>query len=240
MYYLLNPLSGNMSTRTDAAIVLSSPMTETQAEAACAAINEQLWYPVNSTGAFLKYLAYENMTGPYWIAGRQGPSCKDFTANGVQGLDSCPNQLPVLCTQSAPISTFTHADNATTWQTTVSSGLQSFTGFRDKYSFRFEGVRYAAQPERFTYSSVYNGTGHSDALAFGSECVQGNAGSEDVRILMGICFCGCLRRLLTLVVSLPEHLDAVSTSERQHSRHHQAEARHVLDPWRCFRVRYRL
>lgn len=173
-----------MSARTDAAIVLSTPMTEPEAEAACSALGELLWYPDVSNGAFLGYLAYENMSGPYWIAGRQGPSCKTFTADGVQGLEHCPNLLPALCTQSAPLSNLSYADNSTKWQTTVSTGQQSITGFRDKNSFRFEGVRYAAQPVRFTYSSVYTGSGPSNALSFGSECVQsGNVGSEDCLFL---------------------------------------------------------
>lgn len=55
------------------------------------------------------------------------------------------------------------------------------TRYRDRLSFRFLGVRYAAQPERFTYSEVYQGNGsHVSALDYGSECVQAPAnGSED-------------------------------------------------------------
>lgn len=175
-----------MSTRIDAAIVLSQAMTEPQAQEACASLGEMLWYPdeFGSNGAFLKYLAYEGMNGPYWIAGRQGPSCKDFTADGVQGLDHCPIQLPALCTQTAPLSNLTFQDNSTKWQSTVSSGDQSWTGFRDKYAIRFEGIKYAAQPERFTYSSVLDTPGHYSALDFGSECVQaGDVGSEDCLFL---------------------------------------------------------
>jgi len=173
-----------MSSRTDAAIVLSQPMTERQATASCAALGEQLWSPTASNGAFLNYLCYEGENGPYWIAGRQGPECKTFTADGTQSQQPCLDLLPALCTQSAPLANATYADNSTKWQTTVSTGAQTLTGFRDKFSFRFEGVRYAAEPERWTYSTVYNGTGHSDALAFGPECVQGgNAGSTDCLFL---------------------------------------------------------
>ncbi|KAK5138209.1 hypothetical protein LTR08_004905 [Meristemomyces frigidus] len=183
MQPLTTPSSGNTSSRTDAVIVLSNPMTEPQAQTACASLGEKLWYPVENDFDFLQYLAYEGKNGPYWIAGRQGPSCKDFTANGTQGLKHCPNFMPALCTQSAPLSNWTYTDNSTTWQTTVATGSQTITGFRDKFSFRFEGVRYAPQPERFTYSTLYNGTGHSNALAFGSECVQGSLGSEDCLFL---------------------------------------------------------
>ncbi|TKA82943.1 hypothetical protein B0A55_01301 [Friedmanniomyces simplex] len=173
----------NTSSRTDAAIVLSQPMTEPQAAAACSALGEKLWSPTQSPGDFLDYLCYEGTNGPYWIAGRQGPTCKTFTADGTQSQQKCLDHLPALCTQSAPLANATYADNSTTWQTTISAGAQTLTGFRDRFSFRFEGVRYAAEPERWTYSTVYNGTGHADALAFGSECVQGNAGSTDCLFL---------------------------------------------------------
>jgi carboxylesterase type B len=60
----------------------------------------------------------------------------------------------------------------------------SYCRFRDRHSFRFEGVRYAAQPERFTYSSVYEAKNETTALSFGSQCVQaGNVGSEDCLFL---------------------------------------------------------
>jgi hypothetical protein len=156
-------------------------MTEPQAQEACGKLGEQLWYPDSSDGAFIHYLAYQNQSGPYWMAGRQGPSCRSVTATGVQRLQSCLDALPILCTQSAPLSNLTFADNSTQWQTTVTTGQQTITGFRDKYSFEFRGVRYAPEPELLTYSSVYNGTGPSNALAFGEQCLQGSSavGSSD-------------------------------------------------------------
>lgn len=45
-------------------------------------------------------------------------------------------------------------------------------------------MRYAPQPERFTYSSVYEAKNDTAALSFGSQCVQvGNVGSEDCLFL---------------------------------------------------------
>lgn len=173
-----------MSARTDAALVLSTPQTQWQARASCAVLGEQLWYPDHSNGSFLEYLAYEGKNGPYWIGDLQGPDGATFTADGKTGYASREARLPALCTQSAPLANLTYQDNSTQWRTTVSSAQQSYTGFRDRSSFRFEGIRYAAQPERFTYSSVYTGTGHADALEFQSECVQsGGVGSEDCLFL---------------------------------------------------------
>ena len=90
-------------------------MTEPDAMKACKALGEMLWYADESHGSFFKYLAYEGMDGPFWIARRQGPICKDIIANGKMGLEHCPNLLPAICTQSAPLSNSTYADNSTKW-----------------------------------------------------------------------------------------------------------------------------
>jgi carboxylesterase type B len=57
--------------------------------------------------------------------------------------------------------------------------------FRDALSFRFLGIRYATQPERFKYSTVYKGSGGNvSATQYGSECVQSpDKGSEDCLFL---------------------------------------------------------
>ncbi|KAL1875197.1 hypothetical protein Daus18300_003268 [Diaporthe australafricana] len=56
--------------------------------------------------------------------------------------------------------------------------------FRDRTSFRFYGIRYAPQPERFTYSVPYTGSNSSvSATTFGSACAQGSTGSEDCLFL---------------------------------------------------------
>lgn len=59
------------------------------------------------------------------------------------------------------------------------------SSFRDRTSFRFYGIRYAPQPERFTYSELYKGSNTTvSATTFGSECAQGtNTGSEDCLFL---------------------------------------------------------
>jgi hypothetical protein len=59
--------------------------------------------------------------------------------------------------------------------------LTDFGSYRDRLSFRFMGIRYAPQPQRFTYPTLFKGSGEdASALEFGSQCAQGsNAGSED-------------------------------------------------------------
>ena len=51
--------------------------------------------------------------------------------------------------------------------------------YRDKLTFRFEGIRYAAQPKRFTYSSLYKGSGSVSALSFGPKCLQTGCSGSD-------------------------------------------------------------
>ena len=159
-------------------------MTRTEAQSACEGFSESLW-SLQGDGDFLEYLVYEGMDGPYWIAGQDSTDCKSFNPSDREICSQpCDDSLPALCTQSAPLSNLSYADNSTAWRTTVTSGRQSWTGFRDKFSFRFEGVRYAAQPERFTYSTVFDMLGQYEALTFGSECVQaGDVGSEDCLFL---------------------------------------------------------
>jgi carboxylesterase type B len=59
-------------------------------------------------------------------------------------------------------------------------GKQALTGYRDFYTWKPFGVRFAPEPERFTYSTVYDGVGNVSALVPGPACVQpGIVGSED-------------------------------------------------------------
>jgi len=112
-------------------------------------------------------------------------------------------ELPVLCTQTAPYSNSTFADVDKRWQVQVESNNETVTGyiahrpycspsdptdwsyrFRDRLTFRFRGVRFAPQPERFSHPKIHNGTGATvSALNYGSECIQVRGGSEDCLFL---------------------------------------------------------
>lgn len=51
-------------------------------------------------------------------------------------------------------------------------------------SFRFLGIRYAPQPQRFGYPTLFKGSGESvSALEYGSQCFQWGSGSEDCLFL---------------------------------------------------------
>ncbi|ORX38959.1 hypothetical protein BD324DRAFT_300541 [Kockovaella imperatae] len=174
-----NDLYGNSSWRDESLLVLSKGMTAGDASEACERYGEKLWCARYAD--FLPYLEYEGRGGLYWAKGM----CVNITADGLQDATcTSSQQLPALCTNSAPLSSATMQNNSTYWQVQVKTNDQHITGYRDKHAFRFEGVRYAAQPERFTYSTVYETDTNTTALAFGSECVQSpDVGSEDCLFL---------------------------------------------------------
>ncbi|OOQ91345.1 cholinesterase [Penicillium brasilianum] len=151
----------------------------------CKSLGESLWDSSSGFGNIqndLDYLVLQEKTTlnqRYWIAPVHGtPSSID--ASGHVKKASANEHLPVLCTQTAPYSTPDIKDTNATWQVTVESNKQYLTGFRDRFSFRFLGIRYAEQPKRWAYSKSYEGNGdHVSALDYGSQCLQGSDGSED-------------------------------------------------------------
>lgn len=122
----------------------------------------------------------------YYISGN-GPNgaCQAITTSGQVVDVNCDIPLPALCTQSAQLSGINTTDTSARFQTSVTSGAATYTGYRDLVSFRFLGIQYGTHPQRFTYSSVYNNSGAVDALQFGAICRQIDAitnvndGSED-------------------------------------------------------------
>ncbi|GME47041.1 carboxylesterase from carbohydrate esterase [Neofusicoccum parvum] len=89
----------------------------------------------------------------------------DWLAPGVSALSVLP------ATQAAP-SPGSIGSDLTILAYNDLYGNQQVTGYRDKLSFRFEGLRYAPEPERFAYSTLYEGTGNASALSPGAQCVQ--------------------------------------------------------------------
>lgn len=198
---LHNDLYGNESSHGDAVIVLKTIQTHDQAKKACAALSESLWSPPSNAGDtdFLAYLTYTSDSQHsersrkqlHHVTGK-GPhgSCKsiDPSSGHVQPID-CKIKLSALCTQSAPLSYVNNTDTSAPKQTTVTSGKAIYTGWRDKLSFRFLGIKYGSFPQRFTDSSPTSLTGNVYALDFGSICASRDGrfgpvrGSEDCLFL---------------------------------------------------------
>jgi hypothetical protein len=201
---LHNDLYGNESSHKDAVIVLGTSRTHDQATKACAALSESLWtLPSNAEAAdFLAYLTYQTGLQTNGQGGRQKGQLYHVSGSGRHGscmsIDSstghgrpvaCKTKLPALCTQSAPLSYVNNTDTSVSRQTQVTSGNALYTGWRDKLSFRFLGVKYGSFPQRFTDSSPSSLTGDVSALEFGSICASRNGrsgpvlGSEDCLFL---------------------------------------------------------
>jgi hypothetical protein len=165
--------------------VLRTAQTKEDAVKACIAIGETLWAPTSNPN-FLGYLSYKVENGSsatpidkLWVSSSSESVCNTITPSGQTGSADCTAWLPALCTQSAALSSASGFDIK--YQIRVSAGDAHYTGYRDKLSFRFLGIRYGSYPERFTYSSPLSSSGEISALDFGSVCRQRTAllGSED-------------------------------------------------------------
>ncbi|USP79412.1 uncharacterized protein yc1106_06686 [Curvularia clavata] len=140
-----------------ATLVLGAWQPHDKAQTTCEQLSEDLWEPDNSTDfGFLMYLKYSHTSekpGLYWIGGR------------------------ALCSQSAVLSFPEKDDTSEKWQVAVNAGTASILGSRDKLSFRFRGIKYAAEPQRFTYSKYKEPDGNISALTYGSGCINTYCGT---------------------------------------------------------------
>ncbi|KAG8161459.1 hypothetical protein KVR01_008446 [Diaporthe batatas] len=185
-----NDLRGASSPTADSGLIVLSPKTYEDALASCQALNEELWSPGLGSASIqpnLDYLVYEGKATKhsiFWIAAKNNQTLA-LSASGKIKTAHPGQELSVLCTQSAPFANSTSTDTNTEWQVSVHSNNEDLVGFRDRTSFRFYGVRYAPQPERFTYSVPYAGSnGSVSATSFGSQCAQQWAdGTEDCLFL---------------------------------------------------------
>lgn len=184
-------MTANNTATTSAALLLSKSQPLLGAQSACSDLGERLWSPhaQSFTAGLNSSLAYEVYAGRvtedqlFWIA-QNGkipacrPSlkqCQAIAVNGSVYSADCNTNLPALCTQSAPASNISYANTSPPYQIQQNVGNQSLIGYRDFIGFRFLGVRFAAEPPRFTYSSLYDGTGVNDALMPPPQCLQNNA-----------------------------------------------------------------
>ncbi|KAI0382879.1 alpha/beta-hydrolase [Hypomontagnella monticulosa] len=185
-----NDLQGASGLASNSGALLLEARSLKDARSACEAVGEQLWSAklgtksIQSSLDYLKYTGSDLSTLQFWVAsGSQAVEAVNINGSVLNTQSSA--KLPVLCTNSAPFSNETSQDTSKKWQVTVTSNNESLTGFRDRFSFRFLGIRYAPQPKRFTYSVPYVGSGEEvSATAYGSQCAQPvNVGTEDCLFL---------------------------------------------------------
>lgn len=170
-----------------AAILVHQPSPFSAASTSCTLLGETPWRPENAsfTTALQSSLSYQQFQGlaatgqQYWIgkASPQADECRTVTASGNVSNVDCLTSLPILCTQSAPVSnTSTVAtENGQAWRVVQSVNGTLLTGYRDLHVWKFRGVRYAKSPARFTYSEKANFETSPDpvlAVTAGADCVQ--------------------------------------------------------------------
>ena len=173
--------------------LLLDEFAQKDASVACEAFNETLL-----SGATIKahYSDFLQSLSYNAYAGRASPSQLYYISNGVvvvaegagelsfQGVPFGNVRLPVLCTQSSNQDQPGNAVATPANEISIPAGGNTYVGFRNQKSFRFLGVPYANPPQRFVYSTPYSPTGQTiQATAYGSECAQGGAGSENCLFL---------------------------------------------------------
>ncbi|KAK1962025.1 alpha/beta-hydrolase [Colletotrichum sublineola] len=165
--------------------ILLDHMTLASGAEACAAIGESLISQAaiqDHISDFEHSLAYNAYTGR--ASQRQSYMIKNGTVTVdhelgelVFGHALCgQNQtLPVLCTQSSNQNMAENAVPTSANEITVASKGNTFVGFRNQKSFRFQGIPFADPPSRFEYSTLYSPKGQViDATAYGPNCAQGS------------------------------------------------------------------
>lgn len=189
----LNPSNPNRA----GALYLKSGFTCPEAVLACAVLQESLLPAPNSTAGLTaanlsvaltseRHGAALDTTQQIWLAGEEEGLCSVFTPSYQYGGEYTPSapgsvdlstSLPVLCTNSAPLtrSNITADTSRQIQLSTPSAGV--LTGYRDKFSWRFLGIKYAEPPTgeaRFlppTPVQVSSDTVRS-ALEYGPACAQ--------------------------------------------------------------------
>ncbi|KAH8820922.1 esterase/lipase [Xylogone sp. PMI_703] len=173
--------------------LLLSDMRPADAGPACVSLNEALLPAATlqqHAEDFYRQLAYNAYAGradadqQYWIAGGQvvsvGSTVGDLVFSSPQSANA---KLPVLCTQS-DMQNGPSAVATSTNGVTVVAGPNTYVGFRNQKSFRFQGIPFADKPTRFKFSTTYSGRGETiQATKYGPDCAQPNEGSEDCLFL---------------------------------------------------------
>lgn len=135
----------------------------------------------------LSYVAYAGRAAPiqlYYIDNGVLAVAENLADFSFQPFPLGGLALPVLCTQSSNQNQPGNAVATSSNELAVVSGGNTYVGFRNQKSFRYLGIPYANPPQRFVYSEPYSPTGQTlSATAYGSECAQAGAGSENCLFL---------------------------------------------------------
>ncbi|KAG8872849.1 hypothetical protein FRB97_007297 [Tulasnella sp. 331] len=175
------------------ALLLDEPLTSDAAIKACAALGETV-LPLSTIeghlGDFIPELTYLIYQGLLTSSQPFMTSDGAIRPNGASALTTtsvgASAKFPVLCTQSSSGSIDTTSLPTAQNLISVTSGTNTFIGFRNLKSFRFLGIPYSNPTPRWTYSTVYSATHQTiNATAFGPQCYQsfGSPNSEQCQFL---------------------------------------------------------
>ena len=170
-----------------AALLVHQQASYAAAVASCKALSEGLWNPdtMKFTDGLNNSLSYQAHIGAvpvsqlFWVnRGHRNTtaSCRQCRAIDIHGNtmpSDCTRKLPILCTQTAPVST--QANNtATGYLVNHPVGNQVYTGYRDAFAWKFRAIRYAPQPTRFEHSTPFepNEATAITALTSKADCLQ--------------------------------------------------------------------
>lgn len=178
--------------------ILLDPLLQSVGSAQCEAIGESL-LPFSAVESHsedfehaFSYLAFAGVVQPgqqYYIEDAVlsvNTSPEGTLGFSTSGSENGTGQLPVLCTQSSSQNGASNAQATTSNRLKISSGGNTYVGFRNQKSFRFNGIPYADPVERFEYSKVYSATGQTiNATVYGANCAQAydSSSAEDCLFL---------------------------------------------------------
>jgi len=173
--------------------ILLDSFTQEDASAACSAIGESLISKTliqkykSDFVLSLSYTAYKKRVAPlqrYYIEGGIAAVAENVGTISFPLVPFLNPKLPVLCTQSSSQSQSETAVATASNELTITSNGNSYVGFRNQKSFRFQGIPFAEPPARFEYSIPFAGKGQTiKSTAYGAQCAQGGSGSEDCLFL---------------------------------------------------------
>ncbi|KAJ7352026.1 alpha/beta-hydrolase [Mycena albidolilacea] len=176
------------------ALLFYDAVTYDEAVATCKAHNETLLSSTLLKGltkqfTYLEYLKDTTKTTKYWVSTSDRTQKQIYsTPIGSSHLSQAhtSEELPFLCTNSAPHTTKVDTDFSASPKTNITSNGVVYTGTRDHLTFRFMGIPYAQPPVgplRFQYPQPWNGTA-VDATFFKPVCLQfGFFGSNDFGLM---------------------------------------------------------
>lgn len=184
-----------------AGAILLGPATQNVGATQCSSLGETLLSVStlqNHTDDFqnaFSYLAYSGVVkadqeyyienGVLSVTTDKGDSLGFSASENVQHDGKV---LPILCSQSSNANGATNAQATTSNELRIPSAGNTYVGFRNQKSFRFVGIPYANEFQRWEYSTVFNKTGETiNATEYGSDCAQaGDASSSEDCLYLNI------------------------------------------------------